>query len=207
MSKYLTLTDVENYLGITFSEDTNPSILQVEKFIETAEREFDKDVGDYSEATTTEIVDGAHICVYVSRKPVTSINAVYVNVGTIFEPEWKQLDPTDYIINDAELGQIYIDGIKPGEKLYKIEYTAGYSYDNMPEEIKYCVFLITMKYIFQNTLFNTMGAYNEQEQIIDATVYKSVTKGGNPYNGTLAIEDLIDKHKKLLINKLKTYLI
>ena len=211
MSKYIDISYVEEYLGEKFTKDTTPSISQVSKYLDLAESNFERIAGDWTLQTgQVDIVDsyfnGEYVYFKTTKFPLSSITSVEVQQGTRFDPSWSTLATDEYVIEDAEQGMVYLSiGIK-GTKQYQVTYDSGYLFDDVPYNIKYTVFLMTMREIFSNTMFASNGNLDGSTEIIDVDVYREITKGGNPYNGLQAIDSVIQDSLSLINKKTQIFI-
>ena len=157
------------------------------------------------ETVSNELVDGHHFGVLVSKLPLNSITALSYRTGTIFDPSYTALTSSDYYIKNAAIGKVYLAKPLIGELQYRVSYTSGYAKVDMPERLKFLVMLYVLRHAFQNTLFNTNGEVGGTQEIIDVEVYREITNGGNPYNGLVALDNVISQAKQKWVGSLKVY--
>jgi hypothetical protein len=209
MSNYIDISDIEAYLGKTFTESTTPTDIQMAEFIVKGEADFNEDVGVFSASTNTDLLlDGHSFGVILPKLPVTSVTGVSARSGTLFDPTWTALSlDTDVYIRDANIGTVYLANPIIGEQNYKVSYVSGYSKANMPETIKTLVLMYTFKHAFQYTFMNTNGEIGGSEQIIDVDVYKEITRGGSTYQGMKAMDDVINSQKQLVLRAIKAFIV
>ena len=173
MGDYIDLTDIETYLGVTFSSSTTPTDTQMTAYIAYGEEDFEADVGVFTQETVSnELVDGHHFGILVSKLPLNSITALSYRTGTIFDPSYTALTSSDYYIKNAAIGKVYLAKPLIGELQYRVSYTSGYAKVDMPERLKFLVMLYVLRHAFQNTLFNTNGEVGGTQEIIDVEVYR-----------------------------------
>lgn len=209
MGNYIDETYISDRLGITIDESSSPSLTQITDAISKAEEDFEREFGIFREQVDViETVDGGNSYIYVSSAlPITSITQIEHNEGTLFDEDFKVVPVTDYKLYDGSLGKIALSNGFLGRQNYRITYDGGYSSADMPNNIKYMIYLMSMRSIFDTTLLNSQGQGNTTETI-DVDVYKEVTKGGNYFvNGLRDIDVLIDNEKANFRGKLKTYLL
>lgn len=206
MGDYIDLTDIETYLGKTFSSSTTPTSTQMTEFITIGEEDFEQDVGDFtSQTVSNEIVDGHYFGVYVSKLPLTAITTLEERSGTLFDPTYTTISSDNYLIKNSNIGKIYLATPIIGQRQYRVTYTAGYAKASMPERLKFLVMLYVLRHAFQQTLFNTNGEVGGTQEIIDVEVYREITNSGNPFNGLVALDQVIHQAKQKWLRSIKTY--
>jgi len=65
VDRYLSVSDVEKFINKEFSDSTSPTETQLSSFITKAEDEFEREFGDMTTQSSTEIVDGYSFGFYV----------------------------------------------------------------------------------------------------------------------------------------------
>jgi len=196
-NKYLSIDDFSTFRGVTPTATTSPSLSQVNEYIELAEIEFEGRATDYSEQTDVVLSSRARKFqigggIYVEGGHLTNVSKVEVSDGNDFDPTWTELDtnPVSYIIDNALIGKIRINNYIM-KRMYRATVDKGYSLVNMPVNIKYAVYVMTMKKIFENHLFDN-NISDSVTRIIDVDVYKEISKGGNPFEGFGALDVIIN---------------
>lgn len=204
---YLTLEDVERRINKRFTNNTIPSNMQMEEYITWSESDFESEFGVFSESTTVdEVLDSYSFGLITKKKPIKEIIQIFETIGTKYDLNFSDtaLPERKYRIKNANIG--YIDMASPimGESTYKIDYTSGYSYSEMPHIIKEIVLLITLRYAFEEVLFKE-GNIDDSEKIVDVDVYREITRGGSPFRTFAELDSVINRKKELFQRKLKTY--
>jgi len=194
---YLSVADVEERLLTTFTTSTSPTLAEIQSLITLAEGDFETQVGIYQTQTgTVDIIDNSQTgVVFLKSLPITAITQLRGGNTNLLNPNWTVVDATDsnsnpnYVIKNGDIGSVY-----SAQCYDRLEYTynSGYSYANMPNAIKNIVFLMTYRYIFTKTFIETSGNLSGKTEIIDVDVYREITNGGNPYNGTQALDASIN---------------
>ena len=205
MGDYIDIDYIETELSTTFDSTTSPTDDQINKWITVGEGNFEEDVGVFTVDTYTSIVQGIHDGLILPYTPINSITSIKRSSGA-----WdrnfddNEVDSDDYRVYDNIRGKVQLKLPYPRTE-FQVVYSAGYSSVDMPERLKKLVFLYIVREIFKNTLFSTDGNVSGKTETIDVDVYKEVI-GGNPYEGTKAIDMLINDEKGYFKSKLKTYL-
>lgn len=199
MGNYLSVAEFEGFIGLTYSATTSPTSTQISSFIDLAEIELEDSVGVYKTGTTTdEICDGHYFGLLLKKRPLVSVTSLSINYGTPFVPNWTVVysnvvtNKTKIAIEKPSISKLLLSPAIVGTGNYKITYVSGYT--TIPANIKYLVFLMAYRKIFNMTSLQTNGS-NEIETI-DVGVYRSVTNGGNLFNGIKDLNSLIDSEKK-----------
>jgi len=206
MGDYIDVSDIETYLGTTFSSSTSPTDTQMTDFLAKGEADFETEVGVFTEQTVTdEIVDGHFFGIKVANLPILSITSIEERSGTIFDPTYTTVDSADYLITNANIGKVELANPISGDRMYRVSYTSGYAKASMPEGIKTLVMLYTLKHAFRFTFLETYGDLGGRTETIDVQVYREVTNGGSPFNGLTAIEQVISDQKSKVLGSLKTF--
>lgn len=195
MSKYITVEEIESRIGREFDEETIPTKSQVEGYIASAEAGFDVVFGDRSPSTITdEVVTGLGTTLYVRNTPVIEVISVERNTGDLFNPEWTV---TEFALEDASIGKIIVrEGGLTRANGFRVSYEKGHTV--IPMTIKDYVFLLVMRESFLNDFLRLGGDEGGKQVIVDADVYRSITGGGNPYKGIVALNELINEKAGLI---------
>lgn len=69
-----------------------------------------------------------------NRINVSSV-VLYYNSGTEYVPVWTAEDTNNYLVYNNE-GIITLDSVRSGRKIYKAVYSAGYSANSFPDDLK-----------------------------------------------------------------------
>lgn len=201
-AKYLTQEDYVQFSNTTPSTTTTPSLSQVLDYIEMAEADFEEEVGIYSLQDDLDVVTIGRAHGISLDYPVTLVNSIYISNGDLITPTWSLLPSTDYALKDN--GRILLrDSVINRE--YKVNFDSGYAVADVPRNIKYLVFLMTMKYVFNTHLFENNISDNTT-RIVDVEVYREITKGGNPFNGFGALNIMINDSKANIKGRLRARL-
>lgn len=204
MGNYIDLEYIEATSGRTFTETTTPSSTQINSYINLAEQDFQRECGSYLEEETTEIVKCGSKGIYLSNLPINTIVSIKQSNGDRISPLFQtELESTDYRLKNITTGFIELRHPYIGLE-YEVTYTSGYDSENIPENIKYLVYLYTMRYIFNNTILNTDGNFGNSQEIIDVGVYKEITGKSLYTDGLVSLDRLISDAKSALSKKFKT---
>lgn len=204
MGNYIDLEYIEATSGRTFTETTTPSSTQINSYINLAEQDFQRECGSYLEEETTEIVKCGSKGIYLSNLPINTIVSIKQSNGDRISPLFQTgLESTDYRLKNITTGFIELRHSYIGLE-YEVTYTSGYDSENIPENIKYLVYLYTMRYIFNNTILNTDGNFGNSQEIIDVGVYKEITGKSLYTDGLVSLDRLISDAKSALSKKFKT---
>lgn len=207
MGDYIDISYIEDSLGTSFTDDTTPNITQVDNFISLAEEEFERNVGVFKLIDNTEILNGTLLGLKVSNLPINSITSIEHNDGTRFDIDWSTIDSDEYVIDEGSIGTILLACPIVGDKNYRVVYSSGYDFDDVPLIFKNLVFLYAMRHVFNNTLFATNGDVSGSSEIIDVDVYRQVTNGGNPYNGIVSLNNVINSSQQKVFRSLRTFVL
>ena len=200
---YFTLTDFETLRGIAPSSTTSPNDDQVQKYIDLAVLQFERDVGVYMEQTgVTENVYASSFGFYTKNVPINTINTISISNVDRITPTFTAIESTDYRLIDDAAGRILLRSPVVTRE-YQIDMDTGYSYQNMPDNVKYLIYLMTINQIFQFHLFEN-NISGDVTKIVDVDVYKEITKGGNALTGSTAMANMISDAKANLKGQLKT---
>lgn len=199
---YLSVSDVSGYLNKTYSTTSNPTTAQMEKYITIGEKEFENEVGVYTTTDNTLYLRASRNGLILPIIPNT-ITKVYSSDGVKVNPTYTQLSSDDYEQSNEDNRIILLKYPYVGY-LYKVEFTSGYDYADMPEHIKYLVFLYAMRSMFEKSNINEGGS--DVTTTIDVDVYKKVTRS-SPLKGFQALYTMIEDRKKSLMQSgnLKVY--
>jgi len=202
--KYLTLEDWIQFRNTTPSDSTSPSELQVLDYIEMAEMDFELEVGNYSIQDDVDVISKGRAHGVTLDYPVTLVNSIYISNGDLYNPTWSTnpLNTTDYALKDN--GRIIIRDTVVNRE-YKVNIDSGYSVEDMPQNIKYLVYLLSMKFAFNSHLFENNISDNTT-RIVDVEVYKEITNGGNPFGGFSSLNTMINDAKSNIKGKLRSRL-
>jgi hypothetical protein len=114
-----------------------------------------------------------------------------------------EIAPTDYRIKNINTG--FVELRNPYINLeYEVVYISGYDLEEIPKNIKYLVYLYTMRYIFNNTILNTDGSFGDSQEIIDVGVYKEITGKSLYTDGLTTLDKIISDAKSALSKKFRT---
>lgn len=200
MGDYIDIDYVQKITGRTFDSTTEPTSTQIEHFINLAEKEFEREFGSYLETTTVEQIEAVRDCLYVTNLPITSITYIKTTDNHPTNPQvLDTLNSTDYMIKYEDTGKVMVLNAYPG-RLYEISYVSGYTELTLPDNVKYLIFLMTMKYVFNATITNSDGNFGNSQVIIDVDVYKEIT-GKSYYTDSLDTIDKLINNTKASINK------
>lgn len=204
MGNYIDIDYIETISGRIFSDTTVPNTTQVEEYIKLAETEFESEVGDFTSSTNVDRVYGIRDGIYVNSLPLSSINYIKSSDGHPTNPTFNDaMDSTNYRIMSANTGKVRILNAIPKLE-YEISYTSGYSSEEMPDDVKYLVYLYFMQYVFNETTLSTDGNFGDSQVIIDVDVYKEITGKSMYVDGMSALNNLINNAKKKLKKSFNT---
>jgi len=199
---YLSTEDFKDYLNLAALDDTTvPTLTQVQKYISMAEEDVEKQIGIFRTTSQTSIVRGNAMGVYTPSIPIQSVTSIALSNGDNITPTFSLIPMTDIRISNKESGRVLLRSPFVGRE-YEITYISGYSYEEVPEKLKYITFLYTMAYLFDIYVFDTQGGASSKSEIIDVGTYKEVTKS-SAYNGKSALKGLIQDQKTLFQGKFK----
>ena len=204
---YLTLSDVEKRIHKQFTSTTIPTASQMEDYITWSEADFDAEFGEHSESTTIdEVLDAYSFGLITKRKPIKEIIQIFETIGSKYDLNWSDtpLPTRKYRIKNANIGYIEMASPLMGESTYKIDYTSGYSYSEMPHIIKEIVLLMALRYAFEEVLFKE-GNIDASEKVVDVDVYREITRGGSPFRTFSELDSVLNRKKELFKNRLKTF--
>lgn len=191
MSKYISLTFVEDYTGLSFTADTVPSLSQVQDYIDIAESEFDARYGDMAGSTQVEeIVERIGNTLFLSNVPISSIVSLERNTADVFSPVWEAVSTDDFVIRDDKVV------IKSSGREFRVTYVPGYQ--SIPLFLKEIVVLMVMEKSFINDFLRVGGSPGGKQVVVDADVYRSITGGGSIYQGIGDLKSLVDSKVSLL---------
>ncbi len=197
VDKYLSITDFSELRGVTPTATTSPTLTQVNEYITLAENEFDDKCGDFSEQTgLLEIVKGKKFQteggIYIPNGHITSLTLLEVSDGDLYDPTFTEITNTpivNYVLDNSLTGRVLIRNYIP-KREYRITFNSGYALASVPSNIKYIVYLMTMKRLFQGHAFDN-NVNDNVTTIIDVDVYREITKGGSVFEGLGALNSII----------------
>jgi len=200
--KYLTTADWTSFRKLTPTTTTTPSLAQVESFIEIAESEFESSVGDYSLHSGYDVVCIGRAHGITVKEPVTALNSLSISNGDLITPTWTILNSTDYVLKSD--GRILIREPYVNRE-YKANIDSGYAVANVPMNIKYLIYLMSMRRAFNAHLFES-NVSDSTTRIIDVEVYREITNGGDPFKGFGSLDMMINEEKANIKGRLRTRL-
>lgn len=204
--KYIDVSFVEEFLNRKFDSTTNPSEDLLNKYIELAEYEFESKIGKFSEDTEVYTLRGVYYGLSLDTKPIISVNNIWRNSGSLIQRNWTLIDSKDYIVDDYKNGIIFLRYPNPNA-IFRVNVTYGYTFEEMPLNIKRLVCLYTLRHIFNDTIFSTNGSFGSQEEIIDVDLYRKVTNKSAFTDSGNALNDIITKAESEFGEGLKSYYI
>lgn len=146
---YTSLSDVEEYFGTSFTEQTSPTLNQVSLYIADADEEINNITGTVfgTPVSKTEIIDidGTTNMFLTEKYPIVSVTSVEKNTSTdIFTSDtWEAVD----YINDRF--RIITKYAYNGRRKLRFIYTYGYS--SIPVEVKHLATLLVVNKIITGT--------------------------------------------------------
>lgn len=200
--KYLSTADWAGFRNLTPSATTTPTLVQVTSFIEQAEKELDATVADYGLKTGVDVIYKGLAHGVSIQEPVTVVNTVEISNGDLITPTWSELPSTDFVLKQG--GRVLLRNPYINRE-YRANIDSGYAIADVPQEIKYLVYLMSMRGVFNAHLF-TGNISDNVTRIVDVEVYRQITKGGDPFKGFGALDIMINEAKANIKGKLRTRL-
>jgi hypothetical protein len=200
--KYLNLTDFTNLRGLEPSGTTTPNEDQVSNFIAIAEKDFEDKVGNYGLQSGIDVVTKGLAHGVTLEEPNLTINSIHISNGDLITPTWSLVPTTDYKLD--KYSRILLRNPIVNRE-YKVNVDCGYSLSEVPIEVKYLVYLLTMSRIFNAHLF-VNNVSDNVTRIVDVEVYKQITKGGNAFQGLGAMKVVVDEQFGVVKGKLRSRL-
>jgi len=184
------------------------------EYMDLAEADFESEVADMSlQDISNELVDGHSNCIVLSHIPVNTVGTIEINRGTRFDTDWSNIVtdvsktlPNYAVVDESAIGKVILNYPTIGDKIYRVSYNSGYSYANMPINIKQLVRIMTLRHVFKNNFFSSQGSGNVQE-VVDVEVYRRITGGGSPYKGLTDIDNVISDAKGKVLRKFRTFVV